>query len=107
MMARIWDHILNQYGQDVVLRKGEEETSLRAIVQPCPDSGKDQEIHSPLGLGRQDRFRYLGPARCPIDLDTVVEWKAERFRVRSAHLVGEGVCPYWRAVLYPREEAAL
>lgn len=107
MMARLWDSILNQYGQDVVLRKGEEETSLRAIVQPYQDSGKDQEVHSPLGLGRQDRFRYLGPAGHPIDLDTVVEWKEEQFRVQSAHLVGEGVCPYWRAVLYPREEVVL
>lgn len=107
MIARIWDNILNQYGQDVILRKGEEETSLRAIVQPYPDSRNDQEVHSPLGLGRQDRFRYLGPAGCPVGPDTVVEWKTEQFRVQSAHLVGEGVCPYWRAVLYPREEAVL
>ena len=107
MMARLWDGILNQYGQDVVLRKGEEEISLRAIVQPWLDSAKDQEAHSPLGLERRDRFRYLGPARCPVDLDTVVECKKGQFRVQSAHLVGEGVCPYWRAVLYPREEAAL
>ena len=107
MMARFWDGILNQYGQDVVLRKGEEEISLRAIVQPYPDRRNDQEVHSPLGLGRQDRFRYLGPARCPVDLDTVVECKTGQFRVQSAHLVGEGVCPYWWAVLYPREEAAL
>ena len=107
MTARIWDNILNQYGQDVILRKGEEETSLRAIVQPYPESGKDQEVHSPLGLGRQDRFRYLGPARHPIDPDTVVEWKTEQFRVQSAHLVGEGACPYWWAVLYPREEVVL
>lgn len=106
MIARIWDGILNQYGQDVVLRKGEEEISLRAIIQPYPDSGKDQEVHSPLGLERQDRFRYLGPARCPVGLDTVVEWERRQFRVRSAHLMGEGVCPYWWAVLYPREEAA-
>ena len=107
MMARLWDGILNQYGQDVVLRKGEEKVSLRAIVQPYLESGKDQEIHGPLGLGRQDRFRYLGPAGHPIDPDTVVEWETGQFRVQSAHLVGEGVCPYWWAVLYPREEVML
>lgn len=102
-MERMWADILARFGQDVTLR-GEETAFCKAIVQPWPDRGIEQERHSPLGLGRQDRFRYLGPAGHPLSLDTIVEWQGKEYRVGSAHLVGEGVCPHWRAMLYPREE---
>lgn len=102
-MERMWADILARFGQNVVLR-GTETVACKAMVQPLPDRGAEQETPSPLGLGRQDRFRYLGPARHPLDLDTVVEWKEKEYRVGAAQLVGEGVCPHWRAVLYPREE---
>ena len=59
----------------------------------------------PSSMERRERFRYLGPAGRPLDLDTVVEWKGKEYRVGSAHLMGEDICPHWRAVLYPREEA--
>lgn len=107
MMERMWSDILNRFGQEVSLRRGEDTVSLRALIQPVLDRGQEQEVPSPLGLGRQDRFRYMGPAGYPLDLDTLVEWKGKDYRVRSAHLAGEGVCPYWWAMLYPREEAEL
>lgn len=107
MMERMWSNILNRFGQEVSLRRGEDTVFLRALVQPILDRGEEQEVPSPLGLERQDRFRYIGPAEHALDLDTLVEWKGQDYRVRSAHLVGEGVCPHWWAVLYPREEAAL
>lgn len=107
MMERIWSDILSRFGQEVTLRKGEETISLRALVQPVLERGRDQEVPSPLGLERQDQFRYMGPAWHPLDLDTLVEWKGKDYRVRSAHLAGEGVCPHWWAMLCPREEAAL
>lgn len=107
MMERLWDRMLEQFGQEVVLRQGETETTVRAFVQPVLDRGEDQEVHGSLGLGQKSQFRYFGPARCPVDLDTVVEHGGQEFRVRSAHLVGEGVCPYWWAMLFPREEAAV
>lgn len=102
-MERLWADILARFGQDVVLR-GAETAVCKAMVQPLPERGTEQETASPLGLGRQDRFRYLGPAGCPLDPDTVVEWKGRQYRVESAHLMGEDICPHWRAVLYPREE---
>ena len=107
MMEQTWNRILERFGQEVTLREKENSVSLRAIVQPWLDSGKDQVVHEPLGLGRRDRFRYLGPVQCPVSLDTVVEWGGREFRVQTAHLVGDGICPHWWAVLYPREEAAL
>lgn len=103
MMERLWRDILERFGQDVVLR-GAETAACKAMIQPFLGRGAEQEVPSPLGRGRQDRFRYLGPAGHPLDLDTVVEWKGENFRVESVQLVGEGVCPHWRAVLYPRDE---
>ena len=106
-MEREWQAILARYGQKVTLRGGEVDISCRALVQPVLDQGKDQEVHSPLGLGRQDRFRYLGPAQYPLDLDTLVEWNGRDYRVQSAHLVGEGICPHWWAMLYPRDEVDL
>lgn len=103
MMERLWADILARFGQDVTLR-GEETSSCKAIVQPWLERGTEQEVPSPLGLGRQDKFRYLGPADRPLDLDTVVVWNGQEYRVGSAHLLGEGICPHWRAMLYPREE---
>lgn len=103
MMERMWADILERFGQDVILR-GAETAACKALVQPLLDRGAEQEISSPLGLGRQDRFRYLGPTQYPLDLDTVVEWKGTEYRVGSAHLMGEDICPHWRAILYPREE---
>lgn len=103
-MERMWADILERFGQDVVLR-GTETAACKAMVQPLLDRGAEQETASPLGLGRQDWFRYLGPAGYRLDLDTVVEWKGKEYRVGSAHLMGEDICPHWRAVLYPREEA--
>ena len=106
-MEQMWNDILERFGQDVVLRRGEQEDSFRAIIQPYRESRTVQEVHGPLGLGRQERFRYLGPKRYPVELDTLVRWKEREYRVQSACLAGEGVCPYWWAVLYPREEAGL
>ena len=101
---------MERYGQEVVLR-GRETAACRAIVQPCLDRSGEQEEAGPLGLERRERFRYMGPAGLPLDLDTVVEWRGRTWRVRSAQLrvssvqlVGEGVCPHWWAMLVPREE---
>lgn len=106
-MERMWSDILKRFGQDVVLRDQRGDAAVRALVQPCLDRGKDQEVPGPLGLGQQGRFRYMGPASHPLGPDTVVEWKGQEYRVRSAHLIGEGVCPYWWATLYVREETVV
>lgn len=104
MMERMWSEILERFGQDVTLRDGKGDVSVKALIQPCLDRGKDQETPGPLGWGRQDRFRYMGPAGAPLDPDTVVEWKGREYRVQSAHRMGENVCPHWWAMLFPRDE---
>lgn len=106
-MEQTWRGILSRCGQQVTLRRGEDEVSLRAFVQPALDRGAQQEVPGPLGLGRKDRFLYLGPGDHPLNTDTLVEWNGHEFRVQSAHRVGEHVCPHWWAMLYPRDEVVL
>lgn len=105
-MEQEWAGILARFGQEAALRRDGQEQVLRALIQPAMDRSRDQEMPGPMGLGRQDRFLYLGPAGCPLDTDTLVVWKQREYRVQSAHLMGEGVCPYWWAMLYPRDEEA-
>ena len=107
MMKQAWRGILNQYGKEIILRQGEDAVSLRAFVQPALDRGPRQGVPTPLGLGGQDRFLYLGPGDHPLNTDTLVEWNGRDFRVQSAHLAGEAVCPHWWAMLYPRDEVIL
>ena len=106
MMRQLWDDILTRFGQEVTLR-GEEAVTCRAIIQPCPHRSGGQEVPGPLGLERQERFRYMGPAEHPLHPDMVVEWKGLAYRVQSAHLMGEDICPHWWAMLSPRDEEAL
>ena len=49
----------------------------------------------------------MGPAEHPLHPDMVVEWKGQAYRVQSAHLMGEDICPHWWAMLSPRDEEAL
>lgn len=107
MMEQLWNGILSRFGENVVLCGDKADTPVRALVQPLLERGKEQQTPGPMGWERRDRFRYLGPVEHPLDLDTVVEWNGKEYRVQRAHLVGQGVCPHWWAVLCPREETAL
>ena len=103
-MEREWQGILSRYGQNVTLYRGEKRAAVRAFLQPVLEKGTVQELPTPLGLGVQDRVLYLGPADHPLDSETLVVWGEREYRVQSTHLVGEGICPYQWAVLYPRDE---
>ena len=103
-MEREWRGILNRFGQQVILYRGEEEIPLRALLQPVLEENKTQQRPTPLGVSRQEKLLYLGPPDQRLDLDTLVEWGRRQYRVRNAHMVGQGVCPYWWAVLSPRDE---
>ena len=103
-MVREWKGILSRYGQSVTLCQGEQSVQLKALVQPVLEESRPQTEPTPLGLGRQERFLYLGPAEHPLHLSPLVEWQGERLRVQRAHLAGGAVCPYWWAVLCPRDE---
>ena len=107
MMEWEWQGILSRYGQQVLVRRGEEQVSLRAFLQPVLEKSTPQQEPTPLGLGSREKFLYLGPPEQPLDLDTFVTCRGREYRVQNAHRVGDGVCPYWWAVLYPRDEVSL
>lgn len=107
MMEREWQGILSRFGQQVTLCRGEERVSLKALLQPVLEEGTSQWQPTPLGLGSQEKFLYLGPPDQSVDTDTLVEYEGREYRVSRAHRVGDGVCPYWWAALYPRGEVTL
>jgi len=105
MMDREWSAILSRYGQDVMLADGEgEETAVRAFLQPVLDKSREQELPTPLGLRREDRWLYLGPPETALTAGTTdVRWQGQSYEVQSAHLVGGS---HWWAVLRPRDKEA-
>ena len=56
MMERLWRDILERFGQEVRLIRGEEAVEVQAMVQPLLDR-EDQEVHGALGVERRERFR--------------------------------------------------
>ena len=108
MMDREWSAILSRYGQTVTVYAGEETRTLRAFLQPVLDKGEGQQRPSPLGLRREDRFLYLGPADAPLQAGVSrVDWQGQCYEVQSAHPVGAPSPHHWWAVLRPREEEML
>ena len=106
-MEREWRGILNRFGQQVILYRGEKQIPVRAFLQPVPEEGTPQRVPTPLGLGSREKFLYLGPPDQKVDTDTLVEWGGREYRVSRASKIGGSVCPYWWAVLYPRDEVSL
>ena len=107
MTDRAWRQILSRYGQALTLRPagGGEGISLKAFLQPVLQRGEDQQVPSPLGLRREDRLLYLGPAGQPLTpRSTRVVWQEKAYEVQSAHPVGAGEVCHWWAVLRPLDK---
>ena len=104
MIEQEWSALLERYGQRVVLHQGEQETAGRAFLQPIRETGQEQQVPSPLGFRREDRFLYLGAPDCPLGQEDWVEWNGAGFTVWSTHPVhvGQTVLYTW-AVLRPRD----
>lgn len=101
MMDREWAAILTRYGQHVTV----DGVGRKAFLQPVLEKGEGQECPSPLGLRREDRFLYLGPADAPLQAGiSRVKWNGQEYEVQSTHPVGVGTTHHWWAVLRPRDE---
>ena len=101
-MEHAWKTILAQYGQRVTVYPDGEGTgvTLNAFLQPVLDQGKEQTVPSPLGMKRQDRFLYLGPASRPLTPRlSRVTWAGQNFEVQAAQPVGGKRTHHWWAVL--------
>lgn len=101
-MEGTWSALLARYGQRVVLHRGEETSEQPAFLQPIRETGQAQQVPSPLGLRREDRFLYLGVPECPLALTDWVEWNGCAYTVQSAHPIylGQTALYIW-AVLRP------
>ena len=107
MMEREWAALLARYGQSVALHRGEETVRTQAFLQAVTERDRAQEAPSPLGLRREDRFLYLGPADVPLKDGDEVEWQGGRYAVQSAHPVGFGAAGHFWALLRPKDEEAI
>jgi hypothetical protein len=106
MMDRAWRGILAQYGQEVTVYADGQAGGqrLRAFLQPILERQEAQDTPSPLGLRREERFLYLGPANVPLTArKSGVTWGQQDYEVQTARPVGES---HWWAVLRPREREA-
>ena len=107
MMDRAWQAILDRYGQSVKLLAPEDQTgtAVRAFLQPVRERGEEQLAPSPLGLRREERLLYLGPAGVPLSpRSTRVVCEKRMYEVQAAHPVGAGPLCHWWAVLRPLDK---
>lgn len=103
MMGREWAGILRRYGQEVTVRRGDTSVQVRAFLQEVEED--EQLVPSPLGMRREERAVYFGPADVPlIPRESAVEWKGRAYEVRAAREVGDG--HHIRAVLRRMEDEA-
>lgn len=101
-MEREWKAILNRYGQELTVENEGGRTSVRAFLQPVLERGQEQSVPTPLGLRREDRFLYLGPAELELTAgESWVCWNGQDYEVQSAHPVGGTKPHHWWAVLRP------
>lgn len=110
-MTGRWQQILSRYGQNITLYRqdGEEGTVCRAFLQPVMEQSADffQQLPTPLGLVRQDRWICLGGPDMALDQleDGYIAWGGETFTVRSAQPVYLGdELVYWWGLLAVREQ---
>lgn len=111
-MTGRWQQILSRYGQNITLYRqdGEEGTVCRAFLQPVMEQGANffQQLPTPLGLVRQDRWICLGGPDMALDRlgNGYIAWGGETFTVRSAQPVYLGdELVYWWGLLAVREQA--
>lgn len=95
MDGRLWNIMTEQYGQRVKLR-GEEDREVRAFFQPIREK-KPGESPSPLGVGPEGLYLYLGPAGENLEGVTQVLWEGRAFEVlrHRAALIGDEVFYQW------------
>lgn len=100
-----FERILARYGQDVTARYGDgrPERAARALLQPIVERREDwrQEMPTPLGVARRDRFLYLGEPGVEMTGCEELEWNGQRFRMQAveAIYVGERLRHWWGIVV--------
>lgn len=96
MAYRLWNSILDQYGQDVILRTPSGERVVKAFFQPV-DEKAPGEKPTPLGLAPVGKWLYLGPAEEALEDVTELGWKGRSFALlrHREYPVGEETAYRW------------
>lgn len=109
-MAGTVEAVLERYGRAVSLHYGAEPVgvSVRAFLQPVLDRRGDQwqQVPTPLGEARRDRFLYLGPPGVSLEglEDGYLQCGAVRYEVMQAQPIYVGECiSHWWGLLRPRD----
>lgn len=81
--------LLNRYGNSAVVRRGDEEIPVRALIQPLNQKNKEypDEIYLPEGYFDNSHYFYLGPAEPVPEGDGAVLAGAVIYDVRRARQV--------------------
>ena len=88
MMDRQWDQILRRYGVSVEVCDDGVCRQVKAFMQHVLDKD-EQLVPSPLGLRREERVLYLGPADVELlPRESVVRWDGADYEVCSTRDVG-------------------
>ena len=95
MDGRLWQAMLEGYGQRVTLG-GEEDREVRAFFQAIREQ-KPGESPSPLGVGPEGLYLYLGPAGESLEGVEEVHWDDRAFEVlrHRAVRIGDEVMYQW------------
>ena len=80
-----WETVLRRYGSRVTV-EGE---TVQAILQSVRDNAP-QLPPTPIGMSREERVLYLGPASRPLSPRETVLWEGAEYEVRTARIVGDG-----------------
>lgn len=106
MDSRLWQTMLEQYGQKVTLRGEKEDREVRAFFQSVREK-KPGESPSPLGVGPEGLYLYLGPAGESLEDVTGISWDGRDFEIlrQRTVLVGDEVFYRW-ALCWERDEVA-
>ena len=105
-----FEKILQRYGTQVTIFADGQEPGVAAmaLIQPIRDRER-QEVASPLGWRKQERWLYLGEPDVPLEIQEngFVRVGEQEFEVYSARRVdlGRRSCHWW-GILIPREEQA-
>lgn len=105
-----FEGLLERYGQVVSVHYGGSQVGVpaRGFLQPILERREDwkQELPTPLGVARRDRFLYLGEAGVPLEGmgEGFILCHGTRYQVQVAQAVyvGEELSHWW-AVLRVRD----
>lgn len=105
MESRTWNVLLEQYGQEVELCRGEARTAVRAFFQPVREKAAGEEPTA-LGVAPAGKWLYLGPAAEGLEDVDALLWKGRRFQLirNREYAMGRETLYRWAVAMEMDEE---